>query len=201
MGTSFGHHSESTFEAHRRLVEAGERFQREQAAKRREKLRRAFAGEGDRLKAEALAREEQERQAKLLARLDAIACRRASVWMRLDAIYAEMRRRKASISTVQSIISEIANKHNLTPELICSPDRHWHIVRARWEAMYECFLIPSQSQQAIGRHFNRDHSSVRYAVIEHCLRNQLSIPRGLSGKTRLKASTVRKRSALTGPRA
>ena len=83
--------------------------------------------------------------------------------LRLKAIYPyqiERCRREATW-----IISAIAESHNLSLKDILNPDRRWHVVTARREAMAAVHkTFPHWSYPVLGAVFERDHSTVMYSL-------------------------------------
>jgi hypothetical protein len=66
---------------------------------------------------------------------------------------------------VRLIISEAAVKFRTTPEAILGTSRQGYIVNARYFAMREVKRThPHMSYPQIGRIFNRDHTTVMYAI-------------------------------------
>lgn len=66
---------------------------------------------------------------------------------------------------VLSIVDQVAAGHGLTRAQILGPDRKRPLVIARHEAMRAvAAAYPSMSSPCIGRLFNRDHSTVLYAL-------------------------------------
>ena len=66
--------------------------------------------------------------------------------------------------TIKSIIREIAEKHGTTREAIISPRRGEKLCLARFEAFARCKAETGKSLLAIGKAFNRHHTSVIYGI-------------------------------------
>ena len=67
-----------------------------------------------------------------------------------------------------AVIDAIAVKHGMTAADIRGPDRRHKFVIARHEAMAAVKQAkPDMSYPQMGRLFNRDHSTVLYAVKKH----------------------------------
>lgn len=63
----------------------------------------------------------------------------------------------------RAIILEVAARHGVDPDDLHGPSRLRRICRARWEAM-RLLRARGLSSPMIGRMFNRDHTSVLYAL-------------------------------------
>jgi chromosomal replication initiator protein len=66
--------------------------------------------------------------------------------------------------SVEEVVSLVSGAYDVTAEELRSPSRRRRIVRPRQTAMYLCRRYTQASLHDIGRHFRRDHTSVRYAV-------------------------------------
>lgn len=66
--------------------------------------------------------------------------------------------------TIKSIICEVAEKHGTTREAIISPRRGEKLCLARFEAFARCKAETDHSLPAIGKAFNRHHTSVIYGI-------------------------------------
>ena len=62
--------------------------------------------------------------------------------------------------TPRDILYEVAIKHRIHPDEITGKRRFHYIVRARIEAYQRCRRELGMSYPALGRFFNRDHSTV-----------------------------------------
>ncbi len=78
--------------------------------------------------------------------------------------------RRAPRFAMREIVEEVAARHNLNPRDLTGPMRFKSIVRARFEAMW---LIYEErhpdgrrvySLPQVGAYFNRDHTTVLYAL-------------------------------------
>lgn len=67
----------------------------------------------------------------------------------------------------EQIIDQVAAKHHVTVAEIKSHRRDQVVARARFEAMWRMTKETSLSLPAIGRKFDRDHTSVLHAVRQH----------------------------------
>ncbi len=67
-------------------------------------------------------------------------------------------------SKVQTIIEIVSLHMNSTPAKILSESRLKPIVEARHIAMYLCHELITDSEQEIGKWFNRDHSTIYNAI-------------------------------------
>lgn len=65
------------------------------------------------------------------------------------------------------IILQVCNRHGITYTEIISPRREVRLVRARHEAMWRLKNETAMSFPAIGRRFDRDHTTVLHAVRVH----------------------------------
>lgn len=68
------------------------------------------------------------------------------------------------------IIREVAERHGLSVGDLVGKSHSRSIAWPRHEAMWECRMRTQQSFPAIGRKFNRDHSTVIIAVRKHAQR-------------------------------
>lgn len=62
------------------------------------------------------------------------------------------------------ILRSVAHKHGLSVQDLKGVSRKCHIKKARWEAMFEIRHNTDMTFQNIGKIFNRDHSTIMYAV-------------------------------------
>ena len=86
---------------------------------------------------------------------------------------ALMRERSSGIK-VADIINAVARAHELTPALLKGQSRSTHIIKARFEAIYKIRGLTGHSMSFIGRQFgDRDHTSIRNAILKHAKRNNL----------------------------
>lgn len=74
--------------------------------------------------------------------------------------------------TMRSIANRVAEKHGLTLDDLRSPSRRRPLVLARQEAIHEIRQATTQSLPAIGRFFDRDHTTVIHAIGRHAARLQ-----------------------------
>ncbi|WP_332763979.1 helix-turn-helix domain-containing protein [Phenylobacterium sp.] len=74
--------------------------------------------------------------------------------------------------TMRTIAFRVAEKHGLTLDDLRSPSRRRPLVVARQEAMHEIRQATTQSLPAIGRFFDRDHTTVIHALERHAARLQ-----------------------------
>lgn len=65
---------------------------------------------------------------------------------------------------IKAFISNAAIQFRVTPDDICGPRRHAHIVHARHAAMFLAVTETPHSLATIGRQFSRDESTVHAAV-------------------------------------
>jgi chromosomal replication initiator protein len=69
---------------------------------------------------------------------------------------------------VRSVIIEVAEKHNVPPREIMGRTRERSVVLARHEAIYRVkALNPTFSSTQIGRWFNRDYTTILYAIAKY----------------------------------
>ena len=67
--------------------------------------------------------------------------------------------------SIKAIITTIAAKHGLTYDDVVGTRRYKKIYLARKEAYHKVYeLKPNMSLSAIARHFNKDHTSLLYAL-------------------------------------
>lgn len=66
--------------------------------------------------------------------------------------------------TPEEIVNLVANAHDIPAETLRCQSRRADIVRARHAAMYAVRQHTDLSYPAIGRLFNRDHTTVMHAV-------------------------------------
>lgn len=72
------------------------------------------------------------------------------------------------------IVCRVAEKHCISPLRLVESTRRSIVVGARYEAVYEIKAAkPALSSVQIGRWFNRDHSSILYALAKHALANEV----------------------------
>ncbi len=64
----------------------------------------------------------------------------------------------------RKIIAEVAAAYEVTPADLTGPRRHQHLIEPRWLAMRRIRHELNYSFPQIGRLFNRDHSTVIWAV-------------------------------------
>jgi chromosomal replication initiation ATPase DnaA len=75
--------------------------------------------------------------------------------------------------TFKQIVTDVAQDHGVTPELIASPKRKKHIIPPRHRVMYEAYATKRYTTTQIGMWLNRDHSTVVYGIWKHAQRNGL----------------------------
>ncbi|MGV8840475.1 MAG: helix-turn-helix domain-containing protein [Bauldia sp.] len=80
------------------------------------------------------------------------------------------------------IIAEVAAKHDIPTHDILSDQRARALIPARHEAIWRCVMETPLSLPAIGRVFNRDHTSIGHAVMRHHLTTGAPLPRGMDWK-------------------
>ena len=78
-----------------------------------------------------------------------------------------LERGRARDPTVRQIIKEVADKHGVSVGDILSARRPRRIANARREAMYRACTETGLSCSGIGRAFNKDHSTVIYALAQY----------------------------------
>ena len=66
--------------------------------------------------------------------------------------------------TIRDIEWVVCAKYGLSKELIRSPDKRKKVARPRQIIMFLARELTSASHKKIGRHFNRDHSTVVHSV-------------------------------------
>lgn len=62
------------------------------------------------------------------------------------------------------ILAEVSAETGFTPGELKGPSRVRPLVHARHYAMWRCYRETDNSQPAVGRFFNRDHTSVIHAL-------------------------------------
>ena len=72
--------------------------------------------------------------------------------------------------TMRTIVSEVAEKHNIPVRYLFHDRRAKPIVHARQEAMWRCAEETGYSYPRIGAFFGRDHTTVIYSVKTHAAR-------------------------------
>lgn len=77
------------------------------------------------------------------------------------------------------IIEEVSRKHDIPVKDILSERRARVLIPARHEAIFRCVAESPLSLPAIGRIFNRDHTSIGHAVMRHHLNTGAPLPRGM----------------------
>lgn len=163
LSTRFGHHSESTSPARRRIEEAGRRY-----ASRAEALRRHTESQLESFEAKRLAQQIEETKARL---------RRQRLIDRFEYAFRLTRNQPVCEKTMREIADEVCEKHSISFVVIKSESRRKDIVQARQEAMYRCRYETTQSYQTIGNFFGGfDHSTVLHAIRKHAERNGLESP-------------------------
>lgn len=91
-------------------------------------------------------------------------------------------RRDAGKGQCRRIIEEVADKYDVPAKDILSDRRAHVLIPPRHEAMFRCVAETLLSLPAIGRIFNRDHTSIGHAVMRHHLRTGDPLPRGMDWK-------------------
>ncbi|MGD9740397.1 MAG: helix-turn-helix domain-containing protein [Parvibaculaceae bacterium] len=107
------------------------------------------------------------------------------------------------LGACQRIIAEVSEKHDIPVKDILSERRAWALIPARHEAIYRCVAETALSLPAIGRVFNRDHTSIGHAVMRHHVRTGAPLPRGMVWMTGWKVrhpKTGKKDAAKAAPR-
>lgn len=87
---------------------------------------------------------------------------------------------EAHHTSCRGIIREVAKAHGITAADILSRTRSRTIGAARTEAMYRCVAETEHSLPAIGRVFDRDHTTVGAAVVRHHVKTGQPLPRGMT---------------------
>jgi chromosomal replication initiation ATPase DnaA len=82
------------------------------------------------------------------------------------------------------IIEEIALEYGVPVDLILSDRRTHAVVPARHAAVYRCVSETSLTLHVLARMFNRDHSTISYAVMSHHRRTGDPMPRGIAWRDR-----------------
>jgi len=85
----------------------------------------------------------------------------------------------APLSQCHRIIEEVSRRHDIPVGEILSDSRARVLIPARHEAIFRCVAESPLSLPSIGRIFNRDHTSIGYAVMKHHLRTGERSPRGM----------------------
>lgn len=80
-----------------------------------------------------------------------------------DAFRSTSRRRKP----MRAIVAEVAEKYGVALGDVISNRRDHAIAIVRQEAMFRCRFETSNSLAAIGRVFDRDHSTVSHGIRAH----------------------------------
>lgn len=65
------------------------------------------------------------------------------------------------------IAEEVARKHGLTLHDLLSERRERRLVVARQEAIWRCKMETTMSLPAIGKRFNRDHTTALHSIRKH----------------------------------
>lgn len=68
---------------------------------------------------------------------------------------------------IANIIREVCKARGLDRQLVCSPLRHFPLAHARHECWWRMQREVHLSTSQIGRHFNRDHTTVLHGIREH----------------------------------
>lgn len=71
---------------------------------------------------------------------------------------------KSSATTIELIINEVCNGYNISPELIKKPSRKNEFVKCRAACYWFLRKYTILSLVAVGRQFNRDHTSVMWSL-------------------------------------
>lgn len=91
-------------------------------------------------------------------------------------------RRDAGKGKCRTIIEEVAAKYGVAVKEILSDRRARVLIPPRHEAMFRCVAETHLSLPAIGRVFNRDHTSIGHAVMRHHIATREPLPRGMDWK-------------------
>lgn len=91
-------------------------------------------------------------------------------------------RRDAGKGKCRTIIEEVAAKYGVAVREILSDRRARVLIPPRHEAMFRCVAETHLSLPAIGRVFNRDHTSIGHAVMRHHINTGEPLPRGMDWK-------------------
>ena len=65
---------------------------------------------------------------------------------------------------IAEVMYAVAARYMLTKAQLLAPNRRWTVARQRHIGMYLARTLTGRSMQEIGRRFDRDHSTVVYAV-------------------------------------
>lgn len=71
---------------------------------------------------------------------------------------------KASPTTIEMVINEVCNAYNINTDLIRQPSRKNEFVKCRAACYYFLRKYTILSLVAVGREFNRDHTSVMWSI-------------------------------------
>jgi chromosomal replication initiation ATPase DnaA len=70
----------------------------------------------------------------------------------------------ADMSKVEMIVSMVAEKENVIEHTIMSDRRNASIVHARYVAFYLIYTLTNFSMPAIGRMFDKDHTTILHGI-------------------------------------
>jgi len=72
--------------------------------------------------------------------------------------------RASRFGRIQEIQIKVCAKYGIGIEEMLGERRHKHLVRARWEAINQAYYETGFSTTVLGRSFNRDHTTILYAL-------------------------------------
>lgn len=70
----------------------------------------------------------------------------------------------ADLSKVEMILDMVADRESVPKHLLCSDRRNQDIANARYIAFYLIYTLTNYSLPAIGRMFNKDHTTILHGV-------------------------------------
>jgi chromosomal replication initiation ATPase DnaA len=68
------------------------------------------------------------------------------------------------MTTLREITAYVAHRYDLRPDDLTGPSRLAELVRSRYVAIRACRELTRFSMPIIGRHFNRDHTTILHAL-------------------------------------
>lgn len=77
---------------------------------------------------------------------------------------------------LHDILADVCSRHRISSADILSPRRFRNLVYARQEAWWLAYTQSEASYPAIGKFFNRDHTTVMFGIRRHAERIGVDVP-------------------------
>lgn len=77
---------------------------------------------------------------------------------------------------LHAILIDVCDRHNVSHQDLLSPRRFRNLVRARHEAWWLAYTQSEASYPAIGKFFNRDHTTIMFGIRRHAARIGVETP-------------------------